>query len=218
MKPSHHCGSVAVRSQLGEFGRFLGRMAWNLAYVRINLRNLRFLQGSSSNGAQPRCDPLCRLDHRSRPRGGGTGAVKLLPLAPLKTWLHMPHGALPQAGAGAASAAGGNVVVIGRGTGRWLRERLSIYIYKSCAKVEKITIRQQNLFMAKFLSVCPDRYGRFGHQTMSISAGILLAGITNSKLVSPRYMYYCDKWNKFCDYTRSKFVVPELKEESLKIS
>jgi hypothetical protein len=72
--------------------------------------------------------------------------------------------------------------------------------------------------MNKFLSVSPDRYGRFGHQTTSISAGILLASITNSKLVSPRYMYFCDKWNKYSDYTRSKFVVPELKGESLKIS
>ena len=73
MKPSHICVSVAVRSQLGEFGRFLGRMAWNLAYVRINLRNLRSLQGSSSNGAQPRCDPLCRLDRGSGPRRGRQG-------------------------------------------------------------------------------------------------------------------------------------------------
>ena len=73
MKPSHTCFSVAVRSQLGELGRFLGRMASNLAYVRINLRNLRSLQGSSGNGAQPRCDSLADWIVDLGPEGGDKG-------------------------------------------------------------------------------------------------------------------------------------------------
>jgi len=103
MNPNHICLSVAVRSQLGKFGRFLWRMDWNLAYVRINLLNLRPLQGFSSNGAQPRCDLLFRLDllpRSTRRRQGradrGVGYARRAGGAS-----HFTHRAVSQAGVGA---------------------------------------------------------------------------------------------------------------------
>ena len=71
--------------------------------------------------------------------------------------------------------------------------------------------------MNKFLTVSPDRYGRFGHQTTSIAAGMLLAHLTNTKLIQPRYMYFCDKWNKHADFAQSSIVATVL-PENLKIS
>ena len=71
--------------------------------------------------------------------------------------------------------------------------------------------------MPKFLTVSPDRYGRFGHQTTSIAAGLLLAHLTNTKLIEPRYMYFCDKWNKHANFTKSSRVAT-LIPKNLKIS
>lgn len=71
--------------------------------------------------------------------------------------------------------------------------------------------------MPKFLTVSPDRYGRFGHQTTSIAAGILLAHLTNTKLIEPRYMFFCDKWNKHANFTKSSRVAT-LIPKNLKIS
>jgi len=72
--------------------------------------------------------------------------------------------------------------------------------------------------MSKYLIASPDRYGRFGHQTLSISAGILVAAITDSKLIKPRYMYFCDKWNQYVDFSRSNHVCSSLKGSFLKVS
>ena len=58
----------------------------------------------------------------------------------------------------------------------------------------------------KLLSINPDRYGRFGHQTLSITAGILTSIMTGSKLLLPRYMYFSDKWNKLINWGNSKYV------------
>lgn len=71
--------------------------------------------------------------------------------------------------------------------------------------------------MTKYLVVSPDRYGRFGHQTTSISTGLLLASVTNTKLITPKYMYFCDKWNNFSDYTRSRFAASMLSGESFRV-
>lgn len=71
--------------------------------------------------------------------------------------------------------------------------------------------------MPKFLTVSPDRYGRFGHQTSSITAGILLAHLTNTKLIEPRYMYFCDKWNKHANFAKSAQVATSV-PKNLKIS
>jgi len=71
--------------------------------------------------------------------------------------------------------------------------------------------------MPKFLTVAPDRYGRFGHQTTSIAAGILLAHLTNTKIIEPRYMYFCDKWNKHANFTKCSRVAT-LIPKNLKIS
>jgi hypothetical protein len=57
--------------------------------------------------------------------------------------------------------------------------------------------------MNKYLLASPDRYGRFGHQTTSLLAALLLAHVTNTRLIKPRYMYFCDKWNAYSDYSRS---------------
>lgn len=58
----------------------------------------------------------------------------------------------------------------------------------------------------KLLSVNPDRYGRFGHQTLSITTGILTSIMTGSKLLLPRYMYFSDKWNKLINWKNSRYV------------
>jgi len=64
--------------------------------------------------------------------------------------------------------------------------------------------------MAKYLLVSPDRYARFGHQTSSISTSLLLAYMTGSRVILPRYMYSCDKWNQYVNFSRSKFVCAEV--------
>jgi len=69
--------------------------------------------------------------------------------------------------------------------------------------------------MSKYLLASPDRYGRFGHQTTSISAALILAHLTNSKLIAPRYMYFCDKWNKYSDFSRSKNVASAIDEKTV---
>lgn len=66
--------------------------------------------------------------------------------------------------------------------------------------------------MNKYLLVSPDRYGRFGHQTTSIFAGLILANITKTKLIAPRYSYFCDKWNKYSDFSKSKNVASTISE------
>ena len=60
--------------------------------------------------------------------------------------------------------------------------------------------------------VSPDRYGRFGHQTTSIAAGLFLAHISGSKLVTPRYMYFCEKWNRYADFDKSKHTANTLEQ------
>lgn len=60
--------------------------------------------------------------------------------------------------------------------------------------------------------VSPDRYGRFGHQTTSVAAGLLLARVTNAKLLEPKYMYFCDKWNPYADFSKSKYVTRTVTE------
>lgn len=72
--------------------------------------------------------------------------------------------------------------------------------------------------MTKYLVLSPDRYARFGHQTSSISTGLLLAYMTESKVIWPRYMYSCDKWNKYIDFSRSKFVATEVCDANLMVN
>jgi hypothetical protein len=69
--------------------------------------------------------------------------------------------------------------------------------------------------MSKYLLASPDRYGRFGHQTTSIASALLLAHLTRSKIIAPRYMYFCDKWNKYSDFTKSKYVASAIKEQTI---
>ena len=66
--------------------------------------------------------------------------------------------------------------------------------------------------MAKYLSSTPDRYARFGHQSWSIAAGLLLSHLTGCKLIVPRYMYSCDKWNEYSDFSRSSMTASAMKQ------
>lgn len=49
--------------------------------------------------------------------------------------------------------------------------------------------------MASYLMVNPDRYGRFGHQTLRILTGVGLYYLTGNKLLLPSYYYFCEQWN-----------------------
>ena len=64
--------------------------------------------------------------------------------------------------------------------------------------------------MTRYLVCTPDRYGRFGHQTNSIYSALFLARISGAKLILPRYMYFCDKWNKYVSWSESDFVATNL--------
>ena len=56
----------------------------------------------------------------------------------------------------------------------------------------------------------PDRYARLGHQTFSILSGLVIAHITGLKLLSPRYMYFSEKWNSYIDWQKSTVVTKSL--------
>ena len=59
----------------------------------------------------------------------------------------------------------------------------------------------------RVLICSPDRYGRFGHQTTSILASLLIAELTGSKVLLPRYMYFCHKWNTYVKWRDSSYVI-----------
>ena len=70
----------------------------------------------------------------------------------------------------------------------------------------------------KYLITNPDRYGRFGHQTLSIYGSLLIAYITGNKVLHPSYMYLCEKWNCCVDWNKSKFSVNRISSKTDKIS
>lgn len=62
----------------------------------------------------------------------------------------------------------------------------------------------------RILLASPDRYGRFGHQTTSIFAGVALAQLSGSLLLHPRYMFFSDQWNEYIDWARSRFITTKI--------
>ena len=61
-----------------------------------------------------------------------------------------------------------------------------------------------------FILASPDRYGRFAHQSASILSGILISHITGHKMLLPRYMYFCDKWNPYVNWSKSQYVASSM--------
>ncbi len=63
--------------------------------------------------------------------------------------------------------------------------------------------------MKRILIASPARIGRFAHQTQNILTAIYIAHLTKSKLMLPRYMLFCDKWNAVIDWSKHKDVISQ---------
>jgi len=61
--------------------------------------------------------------------------------------------------------------------------------------------------LSSYFYVNPDRYGRFGHQTLRILTGLLYYQLTAIPILSPRYLYFCEKWNQYIDWNILDFCV-----------
>ncbi len=57
-----------------------------------------------------------------------------------------------------------------------------------------------------YLVVSPDRYGRFGHQTLSILAGIYCAYRFGFRVILPKYMYFAEHWNDLVNWSLCELV------------
>ena len=62
----------------------------------------------------------------------------------------------------------------------------------------------------KYLICSPDRYGRFGHQSFSIMGPWLIAATFDCRLIKPQYMYFCNKWNQYTNWSKSRYVADKI--------
>ena len=70
----------------------------------------------------------------------------------------------------------------------------------------------------KYLIASPDRYGRFGHQTHSILSAILLSYLSGNKTITPKYMFFAEKWNDYVNWSKSKYATNFVNAEANEVT